>query len=199
MRPLRVAAFALLVSTRLAAQGSALDYLDEASIRRASSPHEQAVLHASRGDRLFAKAEKLEQKAEASPGDPKLATKVASALEAALEAYSDALTKDPTFREGQLKAGRCYLKLGRFEPAIGACGQAWGLDPSQPDAPLCEALAHLGLDRPRRAQEIYLLLRERGFGEAETLLAELDRWAAEHADNPSSEEVSRWIAQQRAS
>jgi tetratricopeptide (TPR) repeat protein len=199
MRSFSIAASALLLATRLAAQGSALDYLDDASLRRASGPRDQAAAHASRGDRLLAKAEKLEREAEAAAGDPKLAAKAGKAFEQALAAYAAALRKDPSFREGHLKVGRCYLELGQLEKAIGACSQAWGLDPSRPDAPLCEPRAHLGLNRPRRAQEIFLLLKERGFAEAETLLSELDCWAAEHPDNSAAQEVARWIAQQRAS
>lgn len=196
LRPFALLTLALLFAVAPAfAQGSGLDYMNKASFDDARSPEQAAAKFFNNGERHLHKAEKIQQKAG---GGAELVEKAKAEYQRAASDFEKALGKDPTLIDARLHVGQIYAQLGELEKSLSACHQVWAMDAKRYKAAVCEARASLKLDRPRGAQEVYLVLRGKDSESAATVLAELKSWTESHPSHTSAEPLKTWLNAQSA-
>lgn len=198
--PALTAALVLVMALPLPFDLSAqMDPMDRSARELTRSPEHEAATALSRGSRLLTKAEKLAAEAAANSGDEKLAGKARALYEDARRDLEKAVAKAPHLPEANYKVGLVYLRLDEPEKAITFCRRAWERDHQLDEAGICEAAANLALDRPRKAQEIYLLLQKNGRPGAALVLRDLESWLGGHPDHEQAAALASWIEAEKSS
>jgi tetratricopeptide (TPR) repeat protein len=138
------------------------------------------------------------------------AKKKERALKEAQEYYTSALSKfqqavktDPRNHEAWNYVGYTNRKLGNYDVALAAYGQALTLKPGYPDALEYRGEAFLGLNRVSDAQQAYLDLFASNRALADKLLTAMKSWlqtqrASSSADANQVNELDKWIQERSA-
>ena len=168
---------------------------------REQSPEDQAKALYNQGVHDVKKADKY----QASAAEVTDARKKERALKEAQEYYASALSKfqqatksDPHMHEAWNYVGYTNRKLGNYDVALTAYGQALTLKPGYPDALEYRGEAFLGLNRVADAQQAYLDLFVNNRGLADKLLAAMKSWVdtqrtSASADTNTVNELDKWI------
>jgi tetratricopeptide (TPR) repeat protein len=170
------------------------------------SPEDKAKSLYNQGVHDVKKADKY----QTSAAELTDARKKEHALHEAQEYYSSALAKfqqaaqnDPRMPEAWNYVGYTNRKLGNYDTALTAYGQALTLKPGYPDALEYRGEAFLGLNRVADAQQAYLDLFAGDRVLADKLLAAMKSWlatqrASSSADTNTVNELDKWIQERTA-
>jgi tetratricopeptide (TPR) repeat protein len=173
---------------------------------REQTPEEKAKDLYNSGVRDIKKADKY----QAAATEQSDARKKEKALHEAQEYYTSALARfqqatqnDPRMPEAWNYVGYTSRKLGNYDAALSAYGQALTLRPGYADALEYRGEAFLGLNRVTDAQQAYLDLFAGNRALADKLLAAMRSWleaqrSSASADANAVSELDKWI-QERSS
>jgi tetratricopeptide (TPR) repeat protein len=173
---------------------------------REETPEEKAKDFYNAGVRDVKKADKY----QTSAAEQTDARKKEKALHEAQEYYTNALAKfkqaaqnDQRMPEAWNYIGYTSRKLGNYDIALQAYGQALTLRPGYPDALEYRGEAFLGLNKVSDAQQAYLDLFAGNRALADKLLAAMKSWletqrASSTADATAVSELDKWIQERSA-
>jgi tetratricopeptide (TPR) repeat protein len=180
--------------------------MPEMSAPREQTPEQKAKALYNQGIHDVKKADKF----QVSASQLKDAGKKDRAQRDAQELYSSALGKfqqaaqnDPQMPEAWNYVGYTSRKLGNYDAALAAYGQALTLKPGYPDALEYRGEAFLGLNRVSDAQQAYLDLFAGNRALADKLLTAMKGWieaqrASATADATAVSELDKWIQERSA-
>jgi tetratricopeptide (TPR) repeat protein len=207
VRAALISACVLVASAPAAwANGGGSMSMPEMSAPREQTPEEKAQALFNKGVHDVKKADKIQTSADQLSD----ARKKERALHDAQEYYGSALAKfqqatqsDPRLPEAWNYVGYTNRKLGNYDAALTAYGQALTLRPGYPDALEYRGEAFLGLNRVADAQQAYLDLFAGNRALADKLLAAMKGWletqrSSSTADANKVSELDKWIQERTA-
>jgi tetratricopeptide (TPR) repeat protein len=167
------------------------------------TPEQRADQHYNRGIKLREKAWELEEKAAAaSAGErAKLEGKIEKTYRKAAREYESAVELDRNHYRAHSDLGYALRKLGDYDAALAAYGQALEMVPNYAEAIEYRAEAYLGLGRLEDAKEAYLQLFAGDRERADMLMEAMQQWVEHHRQDPGGhdpatvESFAEWVSQ----